>query len=206
MTSHEAFTGNKPSVAHLRSFGCKAHVHIPDEKHQKLGAKSLECINLGYAEHKKAYVCLHCATGRIFKSQDIVFDEGDPEGPSRVKIDTAPLEGDPEGSKCVKNDNTSISKHAASDLQAPDGQIHADESPHEDTFELDLQAGQEDAEDSSSEGSDDNSHQYRPPFTRRYPEGRTNQLVKHVPAARRQTNQLVAPPAPYPHPIPPPEV
>ena len=32
LTPHEAFTGNKPSVAHLRIFGCKAHVHVPDAK------------------------------------------------------------------------------------------------------------------------------------------------------------------------------
>jgi transposase InsO family protein len=29
ITPHEAFTGYKPSVAHLRTFGCNAHVHIP---------------------------------------------------------------------------------------------------------------------------------------------------------------------------------
>jgi hypothetical protein len=68
ITPHEAFTGNKPSVSHLQVFGCKVHVHIPDEKRQKLGAKLLECVNLGYAEHRKAYVCLHRPTSRIFES------------------------------------------------------------------------------------------------------------------------------------------
>lgn len=28
-TPYEAYTGNKPSVAHLRVFGCTAHAHIP---------------------------------------------------------------------------------------------------------------------------------------------------------------------------------
>jgi transposase InsO family protein len=32
VTPHEAFTGNKSSVAHIRAFGCTARVHIPDEK------------------------------------------------------------------------------------------------------------------------------------------------------------------------------
>ena len=32
-TPFEAYTGNKPSIAHLQIFGCKAYVHIPQEKH-----------------------------------------------------------------------------------------------------------------------------------------------------------------------------
>lgn len=28
-TPHEAYTGNKPSLSHLRIFGCTAHAHIP---------------------------------------------------------------------------------------------------------------------------------------------------------------------------------
>jgi len=87
LTPHEVFTGNRPSVAHLRIFGCKAHVHVPDEKHCKLDAKSVECTFLGFAESRKAYVCVHCASGRIFESRDVVFDEGCANAPSRIKID-----------------------------------------------------------------------------------------------------------------------
>ena len=36
ITPFEAYTGNKPSVVHLRIFGCKGYVHVPHEKHQKL--------------------------------------------------------------------------------------------------------------------------------------------------------------------------
>ena len=89
ITPYEQVTGNKPSIAHLRVFGCKAHMHmhIPDEKRRKLDAKSLECIRIGYAEGKKAFVCLHRPTGRIFESRDVVFDEKDENGPTRVSID-----------------------------------------------------------------------------------------------------------------------
>lgn len=31
-TLEEAWSGNKPSVEHLKVFGCIAHVHIPDRK------------------------------------------------------------------------------------------------------------------------------------------------------------------------------
>ena len=68
LTLHEVFTGNRPSVAHLRIFGCKVHVHVPDKKWQKLDTKSVECIFLGFAENRKAYVCVHHPSSRILES------------------------------------------------------------------------------------------------------------------------------------------
>jgi hypothetical protein len=32
MTPLEAWSGNKPKVSHLRSFGCKAYAHVPVQK------------------------------------------------------------------------------------------------------------------------------------------------------------------------------
>ncbi|KIK15365.1 hypothetical protein PISMIDRAFT_115244, partial [Pisolithus microcarpus 441] len=75
-TLFKAYTGNKPSLSHLRIFRCEAHVHVPEEKHQKLDVKSLECTHLGFVENHKAYICLHQASERILKSQDVVFNEG----------------------------------------------------------------------------------------------------------------------------------
>ena len=91
LTPHEAFTGNRPSVTHLRIFGCKVHVHVPDKKRRKLDAKSIKCTFLGFAENRKAYVCMHHASGRIFESRDVVFDEGCANAPSRIKIDDTNL-------------------------------------------------------------------------------------------------------------------
>ena len=31
ITPEEAWTGKKPSIAHLRSFGCKAYMHVPNQ-------------------------------------------------------------------------------------------------------------------------------------------------------------------------------
>ena len=87
LTLHEAFTGNKPSITHLRIFGCKAHIHIPDKKWCKLDAKSIKCTFLGFTENHKVYVCMHCLSGHIFESQDVVFDEESANAPMHVKID-----------------------------------------------------------------------------------------------------------------------
>ena len=59
ITPFKAYTGNKPSVAHLRIFSCKGYVHVPHEKCQKLDKKTLECTYLGYSEHKKAFILIH---------------------------------------------------------------------------------------------------------------------------------------------------
>ena len=87
LTLHEAFTGNKLSVVHLKVFGCTAHIHVPDEKRHKLDAKSVECTFLGFAENCKAYVCMHRPSSCVFESQDVVFKEGNASAPNRVKID-----------------------------------------------------------------------------------------------------------------------
>ena len=54
-TPHEVWTGNKPSLSHLRVFGCDAYVHVPKEKRRKLDNKSERCIFIGYKDGLKGY-------------------------------------------------------------------------------------------------------------------------------------------------------
>ncbi|GBE88168.1 Retrovirus-related Pol polyprotein from transposon TNT 1-94 [Sparassis crispa] len=96
LTPHEAYTGNKPSVAHLRVFGCKAYVHVPKEKRQKLDSKTFECTHLGFATNRKAYRLVHRATSRIVESRDVYFDEGTKVAPSRITIDVTPTQEAPD--------------------------------------------------------------------------------------------------------------
>ena len=39
-TPQVVWTGKKPSLSHLRVFGCDAYVHVPKEKRTKLDSKS----------------------------------------------------------------------------------------------------------------------------------------------------------------------
>src|SRR4051794_32941623 len=55
MTLEEAWTGRKPTVKHLRPFGCKAYMHILVQKRMKLNTKSIEGIFIGYCLQSKAY-------------------------------------------------------------------------------------------------------------------------------------------------------
>ena len=47
----EVFTGAKPSVDHLRDFGCKAMAHIPKQQRAKFDQKPTNCILVGYVSN-----------------------------------------------------------------------------------------------------------------------------------------------------------
>ena len=45
-TPQAVWTGKKPSLSHLRAFGCDAYVHVPKEKQTKLDSKSEKSASL----------------------------------------------------------------------------------------------------------------------------------------------------------------
>eukprot|EP00253_Pinus_taeda_P018968 PITA_18968 len=50
-TPEKVWTGKKPSLSHLRVFGCDAYVHVPMEKRTKLDSKSEKCIFIGEVKY-----------------------------------------------------------------------------------------------------------------------------------------------------------
>jgi hypothetical protein len=54
-TPHEVWSSKKPSVSHLKVFGCDAFVHVPKEKMSKLDKKTVKYIFIGYNEGMKGY-------------------------------------------------------------------------------------------------------------------------------------------------------
>lgn len=72
-TPEEIWSKSKPDLKMLRVFGCKAMVHIPKEKRQKLDSKSMECIFLGYSEQSKAYKLFNQKKKELIVSRDVVF-------------------------------------------------------------------------------------------------------------------------------------
>jgi hypothetical protein len=50
MTLHELWSSKKPSVSHLKLFGCDSFVHVPKKKRSKLDKKAVKCIFIGYKE------------------------------------------------------------------------------------------------------------------------------------------------------------
>jgi len=74
-TPYEALNGSKPSIKHLRVFGCSAYVHVPKDERSKIDSKSKKCIFLGYSTVTKGYRFYDSSTKKIIFSRDVVFDE-----------------------------------------------------------------------------------------------------------------------------------
>ena len=74
------FTGKKPNVAYLRSFGCTAYAHVPKEQRKKLDPKSKKCIFMGYGQSTKGYRLYDIEKKGIILSRDVVFVEQKFEG------------------------------------------------------------------------------------------------------------------------------
>lgn len=73
-TPWELFFGRKPDASILRTFGCRAYVHIPKEKRTKLDNISDPGILVGYMPGGNGYRIL-MDDGQIVTSRDVVFDE-----------------------------------------------------------------------------------------------------------------------------------
>lgn len=71
----EAWTGVAPDMSFLRTFGCKAMVHVPKQKRKKLDAKSEACVFLGYCDGTKNYRLYNQEKDRIVISRDVIFFE-----------------------------------------------------------------------------------------------------------------------------------
>lgn len=74
-TPEEMWAGIKPSLKHIRTFGCDAYVHIPKEIRQKLDSKSKVCKLLGYSETTKGYRLFDPKSNKIITSRDVIFNE-----------------------------------------------------------------------------------------------------------------------------------
>eukprot|EP00253_Pinus_taeda_P028323 PITA_28323 len=68
-------TGKKPSLSHLRVFGCDAYVHVPKEKRTKLDSKSEKCIFIG-------------------EVKDVIKHEVQPKEPVKIEFELKEEESD----------------------------------------------------------------------------------------------------------------
>jgi hypothetical protein len=84
MTPYEAWFGKKPSVGHLRVFGCKAFAHINAGLRRKLDAKSRPCVFIGYDPNSIAYRLYDPIDKKLIISRDVIFIESDSLYPTQV--------------------------------------------------------------------------------------------------------------------------
>jgi hypothetical protein len=64
-TPHEVWNGKKPSLTHLRVFGCDAYVNVPKENRSKVDKKVGKCIFIGYKHGIKGYKLWNLETEKV---------------------------------------------------------------------------------------------------------------------------------------------
>jgi hypothetical protein len=87
LTLEEAWSGYKPSVAHMKYFGCTAYAHVPKEKRRKLDDKSVKCIFIKYSIETRSYRLFDHQAKKVIISRDVVFDEKGIYQPKHVQIE-----------------------------------------------------------------------------------------------------------------------
>jgi hypothetical protein len=74
-TPQEVWTGNEPSLTHIKVFGCDAYVHVPKENMTNLDKKAKKCIFIGYKYGLKGYNLWNPEIKKVVYSRDVVFRE-----------------------------------------------------------------------------------------------------------------------------------
>ncbi|KAF8408584.1 hypothetical protein HHK36_004647 [Tetracentron sinense] len=74
-TPQEAWSGYKPSVLHLKIFGCIVYTQVPEAKRKKSDDRGEKCIFIGYSEESKAYKLYNPLTNKVVVSRDVIFSE-----------------------------------------------------------------------------------------------------------------------------------
>jgi hypothetical protein len=68
-------SGQVPDVSHLHIFGCKAYMHVPDDKRHALDVKAIEMMLVGYEPGSKGYRLWDKHTHSLRLSRDVTFDK-----------------------------------------------------------------------------------------------------------------------------------
>ncbi|KAL8116611.1 hypothetical protein AgCh_022957 [Apium graveolens] len=71
MTLYEAWKNEKPNIGHVKVFGCKAYMKIPNNSTRKLDNRSKSVVNLSKEPGTKAYRMYDPATNKVLISRDV---------------------------------------------------------------------------------------------------------------------------------------
>ncbi|KRZ89053.1 Retrovirus-related Pol polyprotein from transposon TNT 1-94 [Trichinella sp. T8] len=74
-TPYEEWFGRRPTVEHLRIFGCDAYVHIPDQHQRKFDPKARKVIFVGYGPSNKMFRVFDTNKHRVDEVTDVQFNE-----------------------------------------------------------------------------------------------------------------------------------
>jgi hypothetical protein len=80
ITPYEQWEKRRTTLSYLRTWGYLAKINVPIPKKRKLGPKTVDCVNLGYAKNSIGYRFLvvksevpDVTVGTIIESKDATF-------------------------------------------------------------------------------------------------------------------------------------
>ena len=74
-TPQEAWSGQKPTISHLKVFGSVAYAHLSNQQRTKLEDKSKRYIFIRYDEKTKGYKLLDLISKTVIVSRDVRVNE-----------------------------------------------------------------------------------------------------------------------------------
>ena len=74
-TPEEIWTGTKPDLGHLRTFGCVAYAQLAKEQRGKLDPTSMRGVFIGYTPTSRQYRIYDPKTGGVGRYSTVRFDE-----------------------------------------------------------------------------------------------------------------------------------
>lgn len=124
VTPWELWHGEKPDVSNLRTFGCTAYAHVPDDTRRKLDDKSRRCIYLGPAMRSKGDRLWDPVTRSVVISRDVEFAENASislagNADSRAPIKSIGMHGQSEASDDVDGSSSGSDDDTAPGPRAP---------------------------------------------------------------------------------------
>jgi hypothetical protein len=88
-TPYQLLNGEKPSISHLRVFGCLAYIFVPEEvRVNKMAPKSERMTYLGVHPGEKGWIFMRRPNNVVFATAQAIFDES--EFPKCPKQSTTP--------------------------------------------------------------------------------------------------------------------
>jgi len=123
MTPQEAWTREKPSVDHLRTFGCHSFVHISKDERMKLGSKFKKCVFLEYGSTSKGYRVYDPVKKKVFLSRDVAFNK------SKFGIQSSDPEPESQKYVCIDYVDDSLEQETTTMEENPTVVESSDTSP-----------------------------------------------------------------------------
>jgi hypothetical protein len=88
-TPYEHWVGEKPSVKHMRVFGCRAYVHVQKDQRRALESHTQKCIFVGYPSDRAGWMFWDPSSRKVIYSDSAIFDEREFPG-TKLPKETVP--------------------------------------------------------------------------------------------------------------------